>query len=865
MLAHCMEKIVLLCSRYAWLVLVLTLFLAGGAIWATKFWLGVTTDTSIMFSSSLPWRERSNQLAKNFPQKENLLVAIVQGDIPEITDLTAQELAEKLTQDHQNFKSVLLPGDDPYLEKNGLLFLEPKALDALMDTTIQAQPFLGSMAADPSARGLFQAISLIAQGVKENQADLSSFKEPLKRFAKVINDDADGKHEYLSWENLLAGELIELKGRYQFIVIQPVLDFSSLVPGEKATSQMKKIIAELPFVKSGQAKIHITGQVQINDEEFSTVAQGMVSGLLVSFGLVSLWLFLAVKTWRVILPILFSLVMGLLFTTGFAAIWEGTLNLISVAFAILYIGIAVDFAIQFSVRFRAQKVSYSGRQGLHVALGKTAKETGPQIFIASLATSAGFMAFIPTSFVGVAQLGVIAGVGMLIAFFCTLTLLPAALSVFKPPVETPETGFLFMMPVDKAIRTHRKYILAVFAGVACLGIVLTPHMLFDSDPLHTKNPNSEGMQALSLLVQDPHTSPYNAEMMVNSVEEGYALQKSLSALPTVGDVIWLYSFVPEKQNEKLPILASARDILFPTLVVGTPKPISTAEDIRQAAAKTAADLAGIMDKLNGDDPLRSIYKALVKLTKEPDEDVLAVNNGLTRFLPLQLDRLRLMLSVNKEVTVKDIPEIIRRDYVAPDGRLRFEIHPKGNMQDNSELRKFVKEVYTVTPQVSGSAIDVFESAETIISSFKVAAASALVVITFILIVGLRDIKIITLVLAPLILSGLMTVIMIVVLPEILNFANIIALPLLLGVGVSFNIYFAMNWGRAIKNPLSSPTARAVLFSALTTGSAFGSLAASHHPGTASMGRMLLLSLACTLVASLIFLPAFMPNRPNIDE
>ncbi|MBE7212521.1 MAG: MMPL family transporter, partial [Gluconacetobacter diazotrophicus] len=158
-----------------------------------------------------------------------------------------------------------------------------------------------------------------------------------------------------------------------------------------------------------------------------------------------------------------------------------------------------------------------------------------------------------------------------------------------------------------------------------------------------------------------------------------------------------------------------------------------------------------------------------------------------------------------------------------------------------------------------------ESANTIVQAFAVAAISALAAIAVILLVFLRRLSHMALVLAPLTLSALITVILVVAIPEPLNFANIIALPLLLGVGVSFNIYFVMNWRHGLKTPLSSPTARAVLFSALTTGTAFGSLAASHHPGTASMGRLLLISLFGTLIATMLFEPALLPGRAPRDE
>ena len=216
------------------------------------------------------------------------------------------------------------------------------------------------------------------------------------------------------------------------------------------------------------------------------------------------------------------------------------------------------------------------------------------------------------------------------------------------------------------------------------------------------------------------------------------------------------------------------------------------------------------------------------------------------------------------VTQEDVPPSIRRDYLLPDGRAIVSIHPKAGMDSNAELRRYVNEITRVAPDAGGPAVEVVESAATMVHAFVFAALSAIGMIAVILLVALRRVLDVALVLAPLLLSALMTVILIVLVPEQLNFANIIALPLLLGVGVSFNIYFVMNWRAGVRAPLSSPTARAVLFSALTTSTAFGSLAASHHPGTASMGRLLLLSLACTLLATLIFVPALLPKRA-IDE
>jgi hopanoid biosynthesis associated RND transporter like protein HpnN len=371
------------------------------------------------------------------------------------------------------------------------------------------------------------------------------------------------------------------------------------------------------------------------------------------------------------------------------------------------------------------------------------------------------------------------------------------------------------------------------------------------------------MRALRLLIDNPQTSPYSAELLTASLDEAHKQADKLAELPQVHDAMWLGSFVPVDQEQKLPLIQDAASMLLPTLMVEQTKPAPDANALRTSAAETAKALAEVLDKLPAQDPLRRIQSALVKLSQASDASVLAANQALVRFLPPELDQLRTMLQATP-VKISDIPPEIADDYLLPDGRALVEVHPNGLMTSSEALRQFVSAVQRLEPDIAGPAVDIVESANSIVRAFEQAAAAAVVMIAIILLLALRRVKDMGLVLAPLMLSALMTVVLVVVLPETLNFANIIALPLLLGVGVSFNIYFVMNWRDGVHFPLASPTARAVLFSALTTGTAFGSLAMSHHPGTASMGRLLLLSLGCTLVATLVFVPALLPKRAS-DE
>jgi hopanoid biosynthesis associated RND transporter like protein HpnN len=857
MLIRLLVQIVDFSRRRAWLVVFAGVLLAVLAGWVASVKLGVSTNTDLLFAPSLPWRQQAVEMNRDFPQFRDLLVAVVDARIPEEADATASELAARLSADKSHFLTVRRPDASPFLQKEGLLFLQLKQLSALMDQTIDAQPFLGQLVADPSARGLFSALSLLGMGVTQGDADLSPYLAPIRGFHQAMVDALDGHPKPLSWETLLGGGLSELAGPYHFVLVQPHQDFGALEPGGAATQVMRDVIASLPYVQSGDARVRITGQVALADEEFASVAQGAVEGLLGSLVLITLWLFLAVHSWRLIVPILMTLVLGLMMTVLFAALAVGTLNLVSVGFGVLFVGIAVDFAIQFSVRYREFRFETGDPA---TAMTETARRVGVQILIAALATAAGFLAFVPTAFSGVAELGLIAGAGMIMAFICTLVFLPAAITVFHPRGEAGEVGFAFAARIDPVVVRRRVPILLGFGVLAVAAVAVSPRLAFDSDPLDTKNPNTEAMRTLRDLINNPLTNPYTIDVLAPGAAAAATLSDKLEAVPSVAQVISINSFVPNDQQQKLAVIADANTILAPTLAPhGSSAPV-TAEDIRLAAKAALAQIDPALAKLPKDHPLGLVAADLRRMETASDEVLMATNSALTRFLPTQLAHLRLALGA-EPVTLDSIPADFARDWLLPDGRARVQVNPKPEAQTPAGLKTFVREVSAVAPDAGGSAVTISATADTIVGAFRQAAVYAVIAIAVILLGLLRRVLDAALVMAPLLMSALLTLLIAVVLPLPLNFANIIALPLLLGVGVSFNIYFVMNWRAGQHHPLGSATARAILFSALTTGTAFGSLALSAHPGTASMGKLLLISLGCTLLASLIFIPALLASVP----
>jgi len=857
-----LEHLAELCRRRAWLVVLAGAVLAGLSGFYATHHLGVSTNTDDLFAASLPWRQRAVTFDRDFPQFRDLLVAVVDAREPEEADATAAELAKVLTADQVHFRTVNRPDASPFLRKEGLLFLDTQQLTDLLNRTIDAQPFIGQLVADPTARGLFSALALLGMGVSRTDADLTPYATALTAFHHAIAEALDGHAAPLSWQRLLGGGLSDLAGQYRFVLVQPRQDYGALEPGGAATQAMRAAIANLPFVQAGEARVRITGQVALADEEFASVAQGAVEGLIGSVVLITLWLFLAVRTWRLIVPILLTLGLGLMLTLLFATVAVGTLNLVSVGFGVLFVGIAVDFAIQFCVRYRERRYQFPDPGE---ALRQTATRVGTQILVAALATACGFLAFVPTDFRGVSELGLIAGSGMLIAFVCTITFLPAAITLFRPTGEATEVGFAWAARFEPRLLRWRGPVLGVFTALAILALAVSPRLSFDSDPLHTKNPNTEAMRTLRDLMNSPLTNPYSIDILTPSVATAAALADKLRALPLVDQVITLQSFVPQDQAKKLALIADANNILAPTLLAPSSVTPVTPEQIRLAAKTALAQIDPALAKLPAGHPLAAIDADLKRLEVAPDAVLMATEQALTRFLPEQLSQLREVLSAGP-VTLQDIPPELAREWALPDGTARIQVMGKpATEQSSAGLRSFVDQVTQVAPDAGGSAVTIEATSATITGAFREAAMLAIVAIAIMLFLVLRRPRDVLLVLAPLALSSLLTLLVAVLLPLPLNFANIIALPLLLGVGVSFNIYFVMNWRAGQAHLLGSATARAILFSALTTGTAFGSLALSAHPGTASMGKLLLISLGCTLLATLVFVPTLLATlRPPTD-
>ena len=851
-------RVVGACAGRPWPVLIAAAVLGVlASVYAARH-IAIDTNTATLISPDLPWRQREIDFAKTFPQRVAVIAVVIDGVTPELAEEATAALAQRLAGNTQAIVALRRPDGGPFFNRAGLLFAPTEEVARTTQQMIAAQPLLGTLAADPTLRGVMDALTLVLEGVRREQIKLDDLARPLAAFADAFDSINAGQLPHFSWRTLIMDRAADPRELRRFILVQPVLEFGALQPGARAVAAIRQAVVESGVASDPRIRVRLTGPVPLADEEFATLAEGAALNAVVTMLVVVFLLWLALRSGRLILAILMTLLVGMAVTAAFGLFVYGAFNLISVAFAVLFIGLGVDFGIQFCICYRAKRHLHDD---LRLALRDAGAEVGVPLALAGASTAAGFYAFLPTHYRGVSELGLIAGTGMVVAFVTSITLLPALLAVLRPGGERGAVGYAAFAPFDRFLTRRRIGILVAATVVAVGSLLLLPKLRFDFNPLNLRSVKAESVATLLDLMKSPDTTPNTIQFLTPTLGDAVALTKQLSGLPEVNRALSLASFIPEDQEAKLALLGDAAMLLDPALnpldVKAPPSDqetvramLTTAQALEQAAGPAPAGVAAI-------DAAR-LAKAL-RIIVDADPSTLArAREALIPGLLVTLEQLRAALQA-EPVTLENLPADLKHDWVAPDGRARVEVFPKGDVNDNAGLQRFTAAVREVAPSATGATVGIQESSRTIVRAFLEAGLWALLSITVLLAFALRRVSDVLLTLAPLTLAGLVTLGTCAAIDLPLNFENIIALPLLFGIGVAFSIYFVMAWRGGAQNLLQSSLTRAVLFSALTTGTAFGSLWYSHHPGTASMGRLLALSLAFTLVASLLFLPALLSS------
>jgi len=823
--------------------------------------LGVNSDTEALVSEKLPWHQDFLKFKAAFPQLENTILIVIDGDTPEQADIVRDTLRSELRSQKKMFPAVYEPDMSEFLEQHGLLLMDTQALADLGDRLVEMQPLLGSLGENPGLHGLLSILRKLAE--QDDLPSADSAREMLDRIADSTRAAARGEGSVMSWQALIASDRgVDIRNR-RLLAVKSSSDFSAVLPSAQAVAAMRKTLASLPQETLSGVDIRLTGETMLGHEEMRSVLTGSVVTGGAALVTVIAVLFWALGSLRLVIFTVASLLVGLVFTSAFAAACVGQLNIISIAFAVLYIGLSVDFSIHYLLRYREDLGTGAINQA---ALRAAAGEVGVSLILSAVTTSVGFFAFLVTDFDGVAELGLIGGVGMYISLLISLTLLPALLTVWPGSAWQRAPHLTKMARAGALIRRHPGSVLLLFAGMAVIAVPLMQRLQFDGNPMHLRDPASESVRTFDALLHDRRSPLLNLSVLVGDLESARHLAARLEALPEVANAISVASFLPDDQSEKLAILDDLSLLYgFGGASTAGKSEHSVVLDQELPALLTALRAGGSepwrVDLASAFSTFLRAYRSADAPTKTNLQQHLASN--LTATLGYDLHLLRKQLSAGA-LSLEDLPDAIRRIWIAPDGHYRVDVSPAGNLMQAETLQDFLAAVVRVAPHATGIPVLYERAAAAVVRAFQVALSLSLVAIVMVLLSLLGRVSDVVMILVPLLLAAMLTAAGSVLFGLRLNFANVVALPLLFGVGVDSGIHMVrrIRTRGAHENLLASSTARAMWFAALTTIVSFGNMAFSPHRGTASMGVLLTLGMTLTVACTLAALPALLYWRRN---
>lgn len=853
-------------TRYAWLIISMALLLTGLSIYYAKDHLGVNNNSSEMLSPDLPFQKNYKRLETAFPQDTNAILFVVDTPTPEETAIAASNLLRRLENNRDYFESSYIPDDNAFFRQQAFLYLSTAELDKLASNLTDAQPFIGYLAQNYHLQGLF---SILTKALENEDSVISqSLPALLTSISTALEKAATGDHYHVSWQEILNPNSATNKTR-RIVIAKPRVNYQSMMPVDAAIAKARSVSSQLMHEMPG-SNIRITGDIALQHEELEDIGDGAILSGIGSLLLVLTILFRCFRSIKLLLATLITLLMGLTLTAGFAAIAIGHLNVISVSFAALYIGLGVDFAIHMNLHYRAQLVKQQSNKD---AIKKALQSVGFSLFLCALTTSIGFFAFVPTDYKGVSELGMISGVSMFIGLAVSMLVLPALLTLFKlkhaePFNNAAQPSFIQTLPFryKKTIRISTFVI-----AFACLFVI--PSISFDSNPIDMRNPKATTVIAFKDLLKSKTDSPYALYALSQNLEATRKLSAELEQLPSVHGIINLESLVASDQDEKLYTIEDLALILGPQLSQFNAR--LAPSDTIAVLTEFNATLADLMEKQDSSinpkillELSTNINKFLAALEQFPEPVILAQNldNSILGLLPYTITMLSQGLSAY-QFGINDIPEQIRLQWLSPTGIYRTMIMPEQNLNIPANLKQFAEQVQSIDPSAVGLPVGDQASGKAVVGAFQQAFASSLLIIGLLLLYILRSIKKTLLVIGPLLLAGLLTCTVNVFLGIPFNFANIIALPLLLGMGVDSGIHIMHCLHESLadnQNLLQTSTARGVMFSSITTMSSFISLALIPHFGISSMGITLAVGISFTLLCTLIILPAFSSRTIQLE-
>ncbi len=841
------------------------LLTVGLAIYAASH-LGIDTSNERLLIPGPEYLEARERYRDAFPHSGKELLIVVESATPETTRDAAAELFDRLNEMPEIFRTLEWPGESQFLRENRLLYLVLDEIEDITNRLARAQPFLARLAGDTSLPRLFGTLELaLDPDLAEADIELDPILYQLEQSLTMART---GQPHLLSWTEVMAGESSGPDLRRQFLIAYPDMDNRQWLSAAAAVETIREVEKELQLAERFGATVRLTGSVALAYDERLTIVNDGRSVAVMAMVMVAIVLALGLRSGRLILASLITLIVGLCCTAAFAAATVGSLNMISVAFAGLYIGLGIDYAIHYCLRFRKNLDDGCTRDE---ALGQTSIMLGPTLLVCAISTMIGFYCFIPTAYRGLSELGLIAGSGMLISLVLSLSLLPALIKLLgfrRASGNASKIGLNWIRPLASApdhFRTPYR-LLAILLTV--LGLLALPLVTFDSNPLNLRSPHSEAVITLNEIDDDPRVNLRSVNVLAEDKEQAADLAARLQALGMVDKVVLADDLIPAQQDEKLAMLSDLSLILgLDTFGADNFSVQTRSEEQNSAALKQLLDTLQQVERSGAEENLAATIRDFLSYEESLAADEAKalwqqLEKGMLTTLPTAIGQLLESLQADL-VTADSLPQELRAKWIGGQGERRLQIIPVEQAESGAGKSEFVEQIYSVTDRATGRPVSEHIAGEAISSSFRVAMVIALAAIAVVVYTATRQVIDTLRILGLLLLTALLTTAVTVPLGLDFNFANVIAIPLLLGLSVDTTIHLVDRWrkgGVSAASLLLTTTNRAVIVSALTTMCSFSNLAFADHRGMASMGLLLFAGTCLMLFINMQILPALLPSR-----
>ena len=779
----------------------------------------------------LDWYQANERFKRDFPQFQQTALVVITGDNARIVQQTARDLSGVL-RTSGTFSSVFAPGVDPFIETHKLYFL---SLDQLKEWKKGADYNYPSMLRLADEASLNNLALTIADFVTANPG----LPLPISLSSGLDMFEHESPGDFSAFYPLVDPDQTSFT---ELIVVQGIQKLDQPLPNAEIVASLESLIT--PFVKAGKVEIALTGEVVLAHEEIGAALSGIEIAGLLSLILLLLILGLGLRSWPLITIIFVKLLLGTSLTLGLATMIVGSFNTLSMLFVVMFFGLGIDFSVHYVLRAMAE-----GRID-RASLSHAFRDTSPALVLCTVTSTIAFLSFVPTSYRGLAELGLISACGMVIALLLTLFFIPSA-CLYWTQRQQPRHPARSQQGAKAGFWPTQVIAQGILIGAPLL-LALSMAMNFNYSVLSMRDADSPAMRALVKLQEAGLGTDYSIQLLAGNTEEADRLRHLLEQKATVASVTTPGDLVPSEGEAKAGVLA---DLETKYLDIEILAPTQSDPSETQAANQMVKDY--VSESLLGLDqdeaaPLVRLLSVIAHYEQLPSQRA-ALEQTFRARLEGELAKLLAMLGA-RPPSLESLPSTFRSRLISPHDEHLLTISPSIALTDRTRSDRFVADVRSVRAEAAGRTMVEWGIGQVVVDAFAQAIVTTLFIVLLLLFLYFRRLTPVLLVMVPIGLTMIYTLGIAQTMGLSLNMANILMIPLVIGLGVDTGIHLVHRYENPSTSRATEATHRAVIISGLTTCGTFFSLSFSPHGGAASIGLLLTLAISMLLIISLSVLP-----------